>query len=121
MQEGARHRPGQSEDLRVGLKLTKLKAEVHQLRGKHEFLKCSSLACEGTTSATKVLARARNAKALVQVMLLSARATAADALALTLASAGPPAAVGGEHEQPDEVEPADCCTDQAHRDLKRAE
>ncbi len=63
--EGARHRPGQSEDLRVGLKLTKLKAEVHQLRGKHEFLKCSSLACEGTTSATKVLARARNAKALV--------------------------------------------------------
>ena len=54
-------------------------------------------------------------------MLLSARATAADALALTLASAGPPAAVGGEHEQPDEVEPADCCTDQAHRNLKRAE
>lgn len=65
VQEGARHRPGQSEDLRVGLKLTKLKAEVHQLRGRHEFLKCSSLACEGTTSATKVLARAWNAKALV--------------------------------------------------------
>ena len=65
VQEGACHRPGQSEDLRVGLKVTKLKAEVHQLRGRHEFLKCSSLACEGTTSATKVLARARNAKALV--------------------------------------------------------
>ena len=65
VQEGTRHRPGQSEDLRVSLKLTKLIAEVHQLRGRYKFLKCSSLAYEGTTSATKVLARSRNAKALV--------------------------------------------------------
>ena len=55
------------------------------------------------------------------MILLSARVTAADALALTLASAGLPAAVGGEHEQPDEVEPTDYCTDHAHRNLKRVE
>ena len=54
-------------------------------------------------------------------MLLSVRATVADALALTLASAGPFRTPQGSHEQPDEVEPADCCTDQAHRNLKRAE
>ena len=53
-------------------------------------------------------------------MLLSVRATVADALALTLASAGPLRTPQGSHEQPDEVEPAQRRTDQTHRDLEGA-
>lgn len=54
-------------------------------------------------------------------MLLSVRATVADALALTLASAGPLRTPQGSHEQPDEVDPTHRSTDQAHRDLEGAE
>ena len=37
------------------------------------------------------------------------------------ASAGPLRTPQGSHEQPDEVEPAHCSADQAHRDLEGAE
>ena len=39
----------------------------------------------------------------------------------TAASAGPPGALGGEYEQPDEVEPTQRRTDQTHRYLKGTE
>lgn len=39
VQEGARHRPGPPEGLRVGLRITKLKAEVRELRGVMRVLK----------------------------------------------------------------------------------
>ena len=54
-------------------------------------------------------------------MLLSVRATVADALALTLASAGPLRTPQGSHEQPDEVEPTHRSADQAHRNLEGTE
>ena len=50
VQEGARHRPGPPESLRVGLRIVKLRAKNGGLRQENEFLKKNSrLACEGTS------------------------------------------------------------------------